>query len=147
MAGVSVKLVGMDAALRKLRTLPKKVQGKIIRPALRAAAKIGQTEARRLAPIKGGLLRKNIRVRAAKRKRGRIGVVFQNIGGDYKGETYYAAFQEFGYRIGPRKLGTARTEVPGKHFMEQAGKNKEKAMVQTVQMMMEAGVIQEAKKA
>lgn len=144
----------MDAALRKLRTLPKRVQGKIIRPALRAAAKIGQAEAKRLAPIgpdtkghKGGLLRKNIRVRAARRKRGRIGVVFQNIGGDYKGETYYAAFQEFGYRIGPRKLGTARTEVPGKHFMEQAGKNKEKAMVQTVQMMMEAGVIQEAKKA
>ena len=146
MAGVTVRITGAKEIERMLRALPARIAGKIVRPALRAAAKEIQTEAKRLAPFKSGLLRKNIKVRAGKRKRGRISVLVQNKAGDYRGETYYAAFQEFGYRIGSRKLGTSRKEVAGKGFMRRAGESKQKAATEIVSRMMREGVIREAKK-
>lgn len=145
MAGATVRVVGLDEAIRKLRELPKRVQGKTIRPALRAAAKLIQQEAKSLAPSDTGQLRRNIKARAGKRARNRISMVVQNKDGDYQGETYYAAFQEFGYRVGPRRLGSGRTAVPGRHFMEQAGKNKARAAIDLVESMMRNGVIAQAK--
>ena len=37
-----------------------------------------------------------------------------------KGATFYGAFVEFGHRVGSRKLGDARKEVAGQHFMQKA---------------------------
>lgn len=43
-----------------------------------------------------GQLRDSLKVRAMKSKKGRIGVVVQTREGDYKGDTFYGAFVEYG---------------------------------------------------
>lgn len=54
-----------------------------------------------------------------KRKRNRIGAITLVSEGLFKGDQFYAGFQEFGW-----KAGTAKTEIEGKHFMERAAQAK-----------------------
>ena len=91
-----------DAELQKLlNALPGKVQKKIMRQALREAAKVVAVEARALAPVgaeDGGTLRASIKVRAAKGKRGTIGAEVVTGEGFFQGKTFYGAFVELGTR-------------------------------------------------
>lgn len=97
--------------------LQKGAKGKIVRKGLREASKIIADETRKNAPIgETGNLSKNTKVKAAKRKRGRIGLVVQINSPD----AHYAGWVEFGtlnedgsWRITPRR------------FMTQAFDNKE----------------------
>ena len=91
-----------DAELQKLlNALPEKVQKKIMRQALREAAKVVAAEARARAPVGTGTLRDSIKVRAAKGKRGTIGAEVVTGEGYFQGKTFYGAFIE----LGTRKMG------------------------------------------
>lgn len=142
----SLRIEGAKQIERRLKTLPAKVAGKITRQALRAGAKVIQAQAVSDAPRQTGLLARSIKVRAAKRKRGRIGILVQTAGGFFKGRTYYGAFQEFGWRVGPRRLGNKRRQVPGKHFMREAFDSQKVEAAQVVTEQLKAGIEREAAK-
>lgn len=102
---------------RLLAALPGRVAGRISRDALRAGAKIIQAADAAAAPKRTGQLARTIKVRSARRRGGRSAMLVQTGKGFFKGDTFYGAFQEMGWRAGKRSLGSSRREIPGKHFM------------------------------
>ena len=118
--------------IRKLERFTRRDAKRAVRRGTRAGAKIVIPRARELAPVlkkrtkrrMPGLLRRAIRVRAAKRSRRYIGAVVILGAGFFKGETFYGAFQELGWKTGKRGSEN-RKQIPGKHFMERAAKEKE----------------------
>lgn len=105
---------------------------KILRKAMRAGAKVILPAARANAPVgAAGRLRKAIRVRAAKRSRKYIGMTV-TVGKElFKGDEFYGAFQEFGWKTGKRRSPN-RKQIAGKHFLQKAGEQKGKAAGNTV---------------
>lgn len=143
---VDIKLEGARELDRKLRELPRKLQRKVIRQALRAGMRPIHEAAKQNAPVATGLLKQSIKLRAMKRnRRGVIGVKIETEGGNFKGETFYGAFQEFGYRRGKRSLGNNRKFIPGKHYMQRAAEDKKEQAVAIVSEHMAAGIVQAAK--
>lgn len=96
---------------RTLRELPKRVANKVVSKSLRAGAKVTQQATKAAAPVRTGLLKSSIKVRATKRKKGRIGIAVQIKGGDYKGKAFYGSFIEYGYRKGKRGRGLKRAQA------------------------------------
>ena len=112
--GVSgaVSLRGFAEFEKKLRALPGKVARKVVRQALREGAKIIQAEAKARVPVDSGKLKKSIKVRAAKsRKKGTAAVVVQTGQGDFKGETFYGAFLEYGHKLGARRSSATTKDL------------------------------------
>jgi HK97 gp10 family phage protein len=112
-----IKLEGGAELERKLKAIDAKLAKSIVKKALRAGAKVVLKAAKAKAPRKSGLLVKSLKVRSAKAKKGAVRMAVQTREGDFKGETFYAAFTEFGHRIGNRKLGNARKVVEAKPFL------------------------------
>jgi HK97 gp10 family phage protein len=83
---------------RKLAKLERAARNKVVRKGIREGAKIILKPARKAAPKRTGLTRKAIKTKVMKRKKDRIGLNVQIGKGEYKGETFYAAFVEFGTR-------------------------------------------------
>ena len=136
MIDIKYKLTG-DAELDKaFRELSPRLQKKVIRPGLAEAAKIVHRTAYMNAPVITGQTRQALRI-VAKKKRNVKGVItlMVLIGSKmYVGKTYYAAFVEFGHRLGKRLRGSVgrlvkavhgdtRPFVEGKHFIERAYKS------------------------
>lgn len=90
---VTVDIKALEAALKALEP---KVEKKILKKGMRTGMKLIQQAAKEKAPVDTGLTKKGIKVRAAKRSRKGIGIDVTIGEGDYKGETYYAAFLEYG---------------------------------------------------
>lgn len=64
---------------------------------MRKGMKVITTEAKQKAPVDTGLTRRSIKTRApVKRRRGVISIETRVGEGDYKGDTFYASFLEFG---------------------------------------------------
>jgi len=123
--GLSITLEGAAALEKKLNLLDAKVSRKIVSRALRAGAKVILDKAKQLAPRgKSGKLYKSLKVRAGKRKKGVIRFVVQTKDGDFKGETFYGAFIEFGHKAGSRKLGNSRKSIPAKPYLGPAFDSK-----------------------
>jgi len=120
--GLTITLKGDRELIRKLNRLSKSQIGRAIRPGLRAGQKIITAQARRNAPGDTGTLRRNIKTKSVKRRRNQIGIRTTVGEGWYTGETFYGAFQEFGYSAGKRG-GENRTPIEGKHFLEEAAKS------------------------
>ncbi len=97
---IEFKFSGLDQALERLRTLPMKVEKKIMRRVLRKAAKPMQKMAKDKIPKDTGDLARSIKVRAKKRSRNEFGVRVGTATG--KGETMSGRDLEFGHRIGKR---------------------------------------------
>jgi HK97 gp10 family phage protein len=112
-------LRGVNGTIAGLRAFGKKFEGKAVRDAIRTGAKITQAKAKQLAPVQTGLLRKRIKVRAMKRKKGRIGITVTTSTKDYVGDTFYAPMVEYGHHVGSRSLPN-RTFVDGEFFMKEA---------------------------
>jgi HK97 gp10 family phage protein len=83
----------LDRALKKL---PRALARKIIRQSLREAARPIVEEAKSRAPVLTGQMRDSLRVRAGKRRKGQASMAVQTKDGDYAGDTFYAAFYEYG---------------------------------------------------
>jgi HK97 gp10 family phage protein len=117
--GKYIQIGGLDHvnALLKRASGP---QGKAaIRKALRKAFKPMLASARSLAPAKTGALKKAIKIKAIRTRKG-IALKVSVGGKDYVGDEFYGAFQEFGWKAGPRDSEHDRPEVEGKHFLEKA---------------------------
>lgn len=98
-----------ENVIARMRALPAKIQSKVLRPALRAAAKPIAAEAKSNIDKDNspnwpdtGRLKRSIRVRAAKRRKGVVGVRVVTGKDFFAGETFYGAFREFGHKIGKR---------------------------------------------
>lgn len=146
---MTLTLQGGKELERKLKTLPTRIRNKVVRTALRSGAKLVQAETKQLAPVATGLLRKSLKVRAMKRKKGRIGINVQMGAGDYKGETFYGAFVEYGHKVGKRpgkldKAADSRGSVAGKHFMDEAFENKAQDAADLIESQLKAGIEAEA---
>jgi HK97 gp10 family phage protein len=139
-----IVLQGAKALERKLKQLPAKAEANVWRQGLRAGAKIIQSQAVADAPKKSGFLAKNIKVRAMKRKKGRIGILVQTSKGFYRGDDFYAAFQELGFHIGARRLVAARRFIAGRHYMDHAFKSKSQQAADVTLATMKAGIEREA---
>ena len=144
MAAESIRLEGGKEIEQRLRRLPSLVERKVVRQSLRAGAKVVQAQAVSDAPKKTGFLSRNIKVRAARRSRGRIGVVVQTDKGFFKGDAFYGAFQEMGFHIGPRRLGDSRRFVEGKHFMKRAFDSTKQRAADVTLESLKVGIEREA---
>ena len=117
---MSQYLIGEEALRKKLDGLKKTDAKAALRKGTRAGCKVIQKRGQELAPKRTKRLARNIRVRALPRSKKWVGTMVR--GTNYKGDEFYGAFQEFGWRHGPRKLGDKRKKIEGKHFMERAVK-------------------------
>lgn len=125
------QLTGDRELDRKFARLPEVVQRKVLRPALRGAAKMYQRAIQTEAPAVTGALAKSFKVRAAKRSRtnkGKVTVQARSDALEFKGDTFYGAFVHFGHRLGKRatrkKLRSPRRDrralVEGNPFVKRA---------------------------
>ena len=95
---IQFSLAGDLETLQLLRELPQKLVKGALRKSLRESAKIIQRGAKFRAPQKSGLLAKTIKVRAFKRTRKAVvGFTVGTAAGDYRGQTFYGGFQEYGW--------------------------------------------------
>ncbi len=117
MADIEFQLTGAKELDALLKSVPKKEAMKGIRKGTRAGAKLMLAKARALAPVRTGLMRQKLTVRAAKRKRPKaLGAKVQ--GGKRaamkipeNSKWYYPAIVEFGRKDG---------KLQGSHFMLRA---------------------------
>ena len=104
-----------------LKTLPTRVQTRILGPALREGAKIVADEARRLAPVANeakhgkyahspGQLKASIKVRAGKHRRNERKMLAMTGSGFYVGNEFYGGFVEYGHGIGKASSAVRSTQ-------------------------------------
>lgn len=86
-----VHIAGLSDLQKMLDELPAKIEGNIMRGALRQGANVFRDRARSNVPEKSGALRKSIKVKSSLRK-GKV--ITQVIAGG--GDVFYAKFIEFG---------------------------------------------------
>lgn len=145
-----IRLEGGPALERKLAALDSKVARKLSRQALRAGAKVVLAQAKANAPKRTGLLRRSLKVRAGKARKGFTQFRVQTAAGSFKGETFYGAFVEFGHKIGKRssalrdyKRATGqdpRGEVPANPFIARAFRQKREAALQVIIATLKQGI-------
>jgi HK97 gp10 family phage protein len=128
------KITGVKEIRWAFRHLEPNVARKVIRQAVRKGLAPIRAAALRHAPLgKTGLLRSSIKIRAfTKRKRGVIGLEIRVGEGDYKGVTYYAAFQEY---------GTAK--MPASPFMRPAFDTEAVAGMNLARKLIRDGIVRE----
>lgn len=144
MASFSIKLPDLGPLQRSLKGLPARLAKKVLRQAIRKGAKVIQQKANSLAPVDSGMTRKAIKVRAGKRSRKpRIWINTVVGEGDYKGDTFYAAFLEYGHLSGKRG-SDGRKAVPARPFMRPAAEQSEAEVTRLVRAEIAAGVEREA---
>jgi HK97 gp10 family phage protein len=143
-------LTGDDKLDRAFQALPRIVQKKVLREGLRPAAKLVKAAAVAKAPKRTGALAGAIKVRAGKRSRKypnsvRVQVA---VGKEwFKGDEFYGAFEEFGWKSGRRvKKGRAdhRKQIPGRHFIQGAYQDQGEAAKQVAQSKIVEGIEREA---
>ena len=136
----SMTIKGGAELQRKLRQLEPKLSKQIFRKALRSGARIIRDEARRLVPVDSGLTKEAINVKAGKGGRKKISVNIAVGEGDYKGDTFYAAFLEYGHFSGSRKRGDDRTFVEARPFMRPAFDAKKAEAADEIVRQIAAGI-------
>jgi HK97 gp10 family phage protein len=132
----SFSVDGVEDVVRKLQSLTPKLQAQALRKATREGAKVIQREAKALAPVQTGALRDSIKVKAGKRKKGRISTLIQVGQGDFKGDTFYGAMVEYGTRRMPaRPFMTPAYESKGNAAKNVAVAEIERALERIVRGM------------
>jgi HK97 gp10 family phage protein len=138
-----------------------------MRPALRAGGKPVLAAAKANAPKKSGSLRKSLKLRAGKRSRRGIYVVTLLLSTSkddnlFTGKAFYGAFQEFGFKLGKRIGGKATRDgrkvsqrlllggrwitlkagkyIAGRHFLEQAHKQKGPESLKIIMQKLASGL-------
>src|SRR5512139_447967 len=98
-----ISMLGSKELSAALAQLPEKLERRVLSRALRQAGKFYQTLAAARAPRDRGKLATSFKVRALKRRKGRVGVMIQTgtraqLGIDPKQRGFYPAHLEFGHR-------------------------------------------------
>jgi HK97 gp10 family phage protein len=100
-----LQVAGVDPVKAAFKMLPKTMARKVVRQAMRAAMKTVAQETKANAPVDSGLTRRAVKTKAAKRSKKTFGVNVEIGEGNYKGETFYAAFVEYGtFKLRPRRF-------------------------------------------
>jgi HK97 gp10 family phage protein len=127
-----MQIEGLDETVDRLSELSSKVSKGIVRKGLRAGAKIIRGGAQAEVHSVSGITSKNIKVRAGRSRKGMVSVTV-GIGVKYfSGPAFYAAFDLFGHRVGSRKLGNARKEVPANNWLNRACQAKKSEAVEVI---------------
>lgn len=148
-------VAGLAELDKLLKELPAKIEGNIMRGAVRAGAKVLEEKAKQLAPVDDGDLRESIRV-STRSRRGRVSATIT--AGNKK--VFYAHMVEFGtarHLIKPKKrkslffAGLAREVVdhPGssaKPFMRPALDNNQREAVDAAASYIRQRIEKEAAK-
>jgi HK97 gp10 family phage protein len=105
---VNISLLGDKELQSRLDGLEPAVAKKIVRKAIRVIGNDIRNDARALAPVKTGALRRSIKVRAIRRSRGRMGVIVrtgtrEELGIENDDKGYYPAVQEYGSETVPAR--------------------------------------------
>ncbi|XZE36547.1 HK97-gp10 family putative phage morphogenesis protein [Pirellulaceae bacterium SH501] len=102
---ITMVLTGSEELNRKLEELTSKQAKEAIRKAARPALQPTLAAARANAPKRSGRLQRSIKIRAIKRSRSRVGARVTTAKSDnqFSGRTFYAAFQEWGWKTGSRR--------------------------------------------
>lgn len=93
---ISISALGAPAILRKFGILEEKVQRKVLRGAMRQAAKSVQAAAKGMAPVDTGELAASIDISALRRSRKQFGMRIFSSAASLKTERFYSAYVEFG---------------------------------------------------
>jgi HK97 gp10 family phage protein len=138
----SITVEGLDDVIDALKALEGPTGLKIVRSSLRPGAKLMQQQAKADAPKRTGKLANSIKVKSGGTRKGVVKVLVVTSENDslYRGETFYGAFQEFGYNKVPYTLvdGKIRsqpkgteplTPVEGRHFLQHAAEQQGQAAV------------------
>jgi HK97 gp10 family phage protein len=141
-----MRITGMEETRKALDNLDREVQKKILRKGLRKGCKVMLRIAKADAPFKTGKLKRNIKIRSGGVKYGKLRMTVGIGNKDYTGEAFYAAFLLYGWRVGSRKLGDARRQVPPNNFLRRAYESAgEQAVTTTLESWKEL-IEQEASK-
>ena len=92
-------VTGIKEIDRKLKTLEVKVQRKVLRQSMRKGMKLVLQDAISRVPVLTGLLKRNVKLRAMKRKKNRVGLLvwIKPDPGFVKGQYWYPAAVEYGH--------------------------------------------------
>ena len=97
MAAERLIVTGARETIAALGLMETALEKKVLRTAMREAARPILEHAKAHAPVRTGLARRSLKIRAIKRTRkGNVGVVVQTRDGDFKGDAFYVSFYEYG---------------------------------------------------
>lgn len=132
---MSVKVEGLPQLIKALTAFEKKVMNKGLKKCFRDGSKVIAKAVKDETPKgQSGFLRKAIKVRAAKRKKNRIGVNVQIGEGNFKGDSFYGGFVEFG-----TKTADGKVKIKGRRFMKKGfDKSKDAAAAAMVESLRES---------
>lgn len=160
----SFSIAGDEKTLAAFKALPDVVQKKVLRPALRAGAKVIRTHYMRRIPSKSGHAATTVKVKAAKRSRkfpDRVSINVQTGKGDFKGKGFYLAINELGWLAGSKKQYTHgglpahklgyrwipdRIKVKGKHWFRKAREASQSEAQAAIHRLVKEGIAREAGK-
>ena len=154
---ITAKIVGAEAIEAKLKAFGPKLARKVLSRSLRSGAKIVLRKAQELAPSRTGRLRKSLKVRVAKSRRGRISIMVATGAKWFTGPAFYGAFIEFGHMKAPSHRNSAGrffsvkssreqyTKVEGQGFVAQAYEETKNDALKTVETAIAAGIEETAK--
>lgn len=132
---MNVEVKGERETRNALGSLDNKVQRKYVRKALRAAARPVLSEARATAPVLSGKLRRAIRIRSGRNRKGSISMLVSLGRKWFTGPTFYGGFVVFGHKLGKRPGGKAgkandsRPAVPPNDWLQKSMESKSSAAV------------------
>jgi HK97 gp10 family phage protein len=115
MAG-SIVVTGVKEIDRALKELEPKIQRKVLRQAMRSGMKLVMQDALMRVPVLTGLLKRNIKLRAMKRSRNRVGLLVQ-----IKSDPGFVKMSKAGVRyFTPAAVEFGHGTVPPHPFMRPA---------------------------
>lgn len=122
---VSIDLSGFKELVSALERLPVAIENKVLKFALKEAAKPILKSARANAPKDTGALKKAIKIRTMKRKKGRVGFTVGPFARDIPGgKAFYGYFQEKGWVTGKRTADDRRSQKAGKERQPKQGQRR-----------------------
>lgn len=117
---ISVKVSGLQELSARFENLCGEQQDELVKQCFEKGARVIQNDVQATAPHKSGLLASRVIVATTKTRKGQVVTKVQMDRANYKGDAFYAAFQEFGWHAGKRSKGNDRPFIQGKHFFRQA---------------------------
>lgn len=141
-----VALEGGPRLIAQLKALGGPVARKVVLTAVKRGAEIELAKAKELAPQDTGKMAATLKIRAAPRKRGRVGRMVQTgkrsqLGIPEDAEGYYPYAVEFGTTERVQKTTGRRTgKVAAVHFLRDAIETTETQVLQVLKSELEKGI-------
>ena len=142
-----MKALGLETLQRGFRNLPKKFQRKVLASAIREGGKIALAASKEAVPTKSQKLKRGLKLRAAPRRGGTIGVLIKTPERDKldippSAKGYYPAAIEYGFRH--VKSGK---NVPSMSYLRDPLEKNSARIIIKMKSEIAPGIKREAKKA